>query len=225
MASIPTFDEFKAAFEAAQASPGSWGILGPLHFSVSNWIGYGTAGSNHRGDGPVETFYQTFIELCEGAPGASVFHLAAYAYGHKIAEQSWPLEEVKDRYSEMKALREQSALEQRKQENAQADRLMISCFKGLAPVSFPKSWLENFDMEHAFAYEALEARILFNGAQPVRGFGVQVHGAGPNLSRQVHELSDEEIAETPWGEMCSPWESYGTAKLFGHGHVTKLDLL
>ncbi|KKW41084.1 hypothetical protein A3I46_02600 [Candidatus Kaiserbacteria bacterium RIFCSPLOWO2_02_FULL_54_13] len=101
-----------------------------------------------------------------------------------------------------------------------SDRQMISCFKGLAPVSMPTEWLEGFDAKNAFAYVGNEARIRFlNG----KAFGVTVHHNGPEVSRTVRALSAEEMAATSWGAFCSPWESYQTSKLFGHGPTTALD--
>jgi len=97
---------------------------------------------------------------------------------------------------------------------------MISCFKGLAPVSMPKEWLEGFDMKTSFAYVKKEARIRFpNG----RAFGVTVQYHGAEVSRYVRALSAEEIAATPWGPFDSPWESYQTSQIFGHGPTTALD--
>ena len=100
------------------------------------------------------------------------------------------------------------------------DRQMISAFKGLAPVSMPADWLKDFDMKNSFAYVDGEARIRFpNG----KAFGVRVYHSGPEVSRSVRALSSEEIAATPWGPFSAPWESYQTARLFGHGPVTALD--
>ena len=99
-------------------------------------------------------------------------------------------------------------------------RMMISCFKGLAPVSMPASWLEGFDVKNSFAYVEGEARIRFpNG----KAFGVRVEFNGPDVTRIVRVLTSEEIEKTQWGPFCPPWESYEVAKLFGHGPVTPLD--
>ena len=97
---------------------------------------------------------------------------------------------------------------------------MISAFKGLAPVSMPADWLKDFDTKNSFARVDGEARIRFpNG----KAFGVRVYYSGPEVSRSVRSLSTEEIAATPWGAFCAPWESYQTARIFGHGPVTALD--
>ncbi len=97
---------------------------------------------------------------------------------------------------------------------------MISCFKGLAPVSIPEEWLVGFDFDTSFAYVGDEARIRFpNG----RAFGVRVTHSGPTVHQHVRRLSDDESAQTSWGAFCAPWESYQTAHVFGHGPVTKLD--
>ena len=100
------------------------------------------------------------------------------------------------------------------------ERQMISCHKGLAPISFPKEWLQNFDMKQSFASVGNEGRIRFpNG----RAFGVSVEYNGPAVTSIVRELSKKEIEKTNWGEFTSPWESYQTAKMFGYGKTTKLN--
>ena len=100
------------------------------------------------------------------------------------------------------------------------ERKMISCFKGLAPVSVPADWLKGFDLKNSFACINGEARIRFpNG----KAFGVRIEHDGPEVIRHVRRLSQEEIEQTPWGPFGPPWESYRTAKIFGHGPVTRLD--
>jgi len=98
-------------------------------------------------------------------------------------------------------------------------RQMISCHKGLAPISFPADWLQNFDIKHSFASVGGEGRIRFpNG----RAWGVSVEHNGPDITRVIRELSSEEIEVTKWGKFTKPWESYQTSKVFGHGPVTEL---
>jgi len=92
--------------------------------------------------------------------------------------------------------------------------------QGLAPISIPEEWLEGFDSKSSFAYVEGEARIRFSNG---RAFGVQVRGAGPDLTREVRELSEEEVSQTPWGPFCKPWESYETARIFGYGPVIDID--
>jgi hypothetical protein len=97
--------------------------------------------------------------------------------------------------------------------------MMISCHKGLAPISFPAGWLAGFDVSSSFASVKDEGRIRFpNG----RAFGVAVHHNGPDVSPVVRELDPCEIAETEWGPLCEPWETSRTAQIFGHGKVTRL---
>ena len=100
-------------------------------------------------------------------------------------------------------------------------RMMISCHKGLAPISVPEEWLEGFDTSTSFAAVASEARIRFpNG----KAFGVRVNfSGGGRPSPSVRSLPREEIKETSWGPFCAPWETYEMAKMFGHGPVTPLD--
>lgn len=109
------------------------------------------------------------------------------------------------------------------------NRLMISCYRGLAPVSFPSEWTEGMDMEHAFAYEGGRAQIYFNTVN--RGFEVWVDYPSadtledafrPSPEGRVRELSSDEIASIQWGEFCEPWESYQTARLFGHGAILRI---
>lgn len=98
---------------------------------------------------------------------------------------------------------------------------MISCHKGLAPVSFPAVWLEEFEGDASFAMVGEEGRIRFavNGL----AFGVSVESYGPRVERFVRRLSAEEIGTTPWGGFCAPWEPYKVMRAFGHGPVTSLD--
>ena len=105
------------------------------------------------------------------------------------------------------------------------ERQMISCFKGLAPVSFPAEWLEHFMKDTGFASVDGEARIRFFHPDNAWGnaYGVRCTGGGPNLSRSVRKLSRDESIDTDWGPFCSPWETYETAQIFGHGPVTRLD--
>lgn len=104
-------------------------------------------------------------------------------------------------------------------------RQMISCFKGLAPVSFPAEWLDHLVMDTAFAEVDGEARIRFFHPDDAwgRAYGVSVYGGGPNLERSIRKLSREESIATDWGPFCSPWETYQTAQVFGYGPVTPLD--
>ena len=100
------------------------------------------------------------------------------------------------------------------------DRKMVSCFKGLAPVSFPSDWLKGFDMNNSWACVNGEARIRFPSG---RAFGISIEKDGVDVIRHARELTQEEIITTPWGKFCEPWETYSTAKLFGHGETIKLD--
>lgn len=100
------------------------------------------------------------------------------------------------------------------------DHQMISCFKGLAPVSMPAEWLAGFDIKTSFGIEGRQARIRFpNG----KAFGISVSHHGAHVHRAIVPLSPKQIQETNWGPFGPPWESYQTSKLFGHGLVTKLD--
>lgn len=99
------------------------------------------------------------------------------------------------------------------------ERQMISCFKGLAPISVPEEWLENFDTQKSFASVGDEARIKFpNG----KAFGISISHSGSKVSVSVRGLSTEEVSTTSWGPFCSPWEVYKIARFFGHGRVTEL---
>jgi hypothetical protein len=44
----------------------------------------------------------------------------------------------------------------------------------------------------------------------------------PEVRQCWRELTPEEIAEIPWGQICSPWEPYKVAQLFGHGRPIRL---
>jgi hypothetical protein len=100
------------------------------------------------------------------------------------------------------------------------DRQMISCHKGLAPISFPQEWIEGFDFDHGFASVGGEARIKFpNG----RAFGVSVSHNGPEATPRVRELSAEEVEATTWGGFQKPWETYHAAQMFGHGKITRIE--
>jgi hypothetical protein len=99
-------------------------------------------------------------------------------------------------------------------------RQMISCHKGLAPISFPADWLKNFNMKKSFASVGGEGRIRFpNG----RAWGVSVEHDGADVTPIVRELSQAEINSTDWGEFTRPWESYQTTKIFGCGKITRLN--
>lgn len=99
-------------------------------------------------------------------------------------------------------------------------RLMLSVFKGTAPVSFPGEWVEGIDMDRSFALVGEEARFKTprNGA-----FGIRVFGAGPNLSSEVRRLSEEEVEATEWGPFAPPFEPYNVARMFGIGSLIELD--
>lgn len=96
---------------------------------------------------------------------------------------------------------------------------MISCFKGLAPVSVPSDWLEPAE-DIQFAASGQVAYIRFGVG---RAFSVRVHYDGPTVTPDVRRLSEDEEASVMWGDFCEPWESYKAVRLFGAGDPTKLD--
>lgn len=103
------------------------------------------------------------------------------------------------------------------------NRLMISCYRGLAPVSFPADWAVGWDPRTAFGRCNGEAAIRFPAVN--RAFAVSIEDTAEGPKAVVRELTAAEMAETKWGPFGHPWESYETAKIFGHGPVTKLDEL
>ncbi len=102
------------------------------------------------------------------------------------------------------------------------NRMMVSCYKGLAPVSFPADWIEGIDYEHSFAAAGGRAQIRFPNGKAFEVWVTSPPDFG-KVERHVRRLSDEEIARIPWGPFCPPWESYQTAKLFGHAAPIELD--
>lgn len=96
---------------------------------------------------------------------------------------------------------------------------MISAHKGLGPVSVPQEWLNGFDPLSSFADSGREALIRFPNGY---AFGVSISEHGSDVQSHVRRLSDAEIAGTKWGAFCPPWETYETAKIFGHGPVKHL---
>jgi hypothetical protein len=119
-----------------------------------------------------------------------------------------------------RAIRLPAAALRRRGEGGQTmSRQMISCHKGLAPISFPAEWLDGFDAAHGFAAVEGEGRIRFpNG----RAFGVSINTTGPEVLPIIRELSAVEIAATSWGGFCRPWERYDTAQMFGHSRITQI---
>ena len=99
-------------------------------------------------------------------------------------------------------------------------RLMVSCYRGLAPVSVPAEWVQGMDIKHGFAAENGRAQIYFKGIN--RAFEVWVEQDGPDVRQCWRELTPEEIAEIQWGPICSPWEPNSVAQLFGHGRPIRL---
>ena len=102
-------------------------------------------------------------------------------------------------------------------------RRMISCFRGLCPISMPEEWLAGFDIAKSFATLASgEAAIRFpNG----KAFALRVEHNGPEVSRTVRALSTAEQSALEWGKFGPPWETHDVAKAFGHGPITALDTL
>lgn len=103
-----------------------------------------------------------------------------------------------------------------------SNRQMISVFKGLAPLSFPAEWLENFDMKNGFAVlnKKEEAAIRFPG---IGAFAISVTHDGPRVIRNCRRLEKEEEKKIKWGSFCPPFEAYETCKLFGHGEPICLE--
>lgn len=93
-----------------------------------------------------------------------------------------------------------------------SERLMVSCYKGLAPVSFPAEWADNSGTV-AFAAENGRAQIRFTEDT---AFEIWITHAGPEVVQHYRRLDEAEMGSISWGKFCPPWESYQTMKLFGH---------
>jgi hypothetical protein len=100
---------------------------------------------------------------------------------------------------------------------------MISCYKGLAPVSFPAEWAEGFDYDASFAHENGRAQIYFRPAGRAFEVWLTYGEEFAEVYQHVRELSSEEIEKIAWGAFCDPWESYQTAMMFGHNDVIRID--
>lgn len=100
-------------------------------------------------------------------------------------------------------------------------RLMVSCYRGLAPVSVPAEWVQGMDIKHGFAAENGRAQIYFKGIN--RAFEVWIEQDGPDVRQCWRELTQDEIEQIQWGPICSPWEPNKVAQLFGHGEPIRLN--
>jgi len=100
--------------------------------------------------------------------------------------------------------------------------MLVSSWKGLAPVSFPDEWAQGFDPDSCFARVGDEARILFPSVR--RAFATRVEGEGPHVRGLLRELTPEEIEATGWGPLNgTPWEPWSVAQVFGHGPILRVE--